>query len=139
MICFFYVLSEASCALITLECVVPPWMSHYGLVMQPSENLYDQAPAEIQPEPVAPALTSGGMNQSAPRSSRFVYMDDSPPESVSDSNSNSNTGHVAAPSTPADFFSEFGSSPIRPSYGSGRSKAQACYLIPFMSDGNRYK
>lgn len=122
-----------------LECVLPPCMSICGVVMQPSENLYDQAPAEIQPEPVAPALTSGGMDQSAPRSSRFVYMDDSPPESVSDSNINSNTGHVAAPSTPADFFSEFGSSPVRPSYGSGRSKSQVSYLIPFMSDRSWYK
>jgi ADP-ribosylation factor GTPase-activating protein 2/3 len=94
------------------------------LLLQPSEDLYDQKPAEIVPESLAPAPTSGGTMQSAPRASRFVYSDDSLPTSESNANVNSKTGHVAAPSTVADFFAEFGASPIKPSYSNGRTKAQ---------------
>lgn len=112
---------------------LPTHASHSDscLVMQPSESLYDQKPAEIPPEPVAavPAV-SGGVSQSAPRTSRFVYTDDAPPPSVSNSNSTSNTGHVAAPSTMGDFFAEFGpSSGARSSYSSGRAKIQVCYAV----------
>jgi ADP-ribosylation factor GTPase-activating protein 2/3 len=95
--------------------------------MQPSENLYDQKPAEVVPEPVAPAPAPGGTMQSAPRTSRFVYSDDPPPTTESNGNGNSKIGHVAAPSTVADFFSEFGASPIKPSYSNGRSKAQVWF------------
>jgi hypothetical protein len=65
--------------------------------------------------------------QSAPRTSRFVYSDDPPPTTESNGNGNSKIGHVAAPSTVADFFSEFGASPIKPSYSNGRSKAQVWF------------
>ncbi|KAG0560554.1 hypothetical protein KC19_10G189400 [Ceratodon purpureus] len=94
------------------------------LTTKPSEDLYDQKPAEVVPEPVAPAPAPGGTMQSAPRTSRFVYSDDSPPTTESNGNGNSKAGHVAAPSTVADFFAEFGASPIKPSYSNGRSKTQ---------------
>lgn len=97
--------------------------------MQPSEDLYDQKPAEIVAKPAAPAPSSGGTIQSAPRTSRFVYSDDSLPTSETNGNGNgiSKTGHVAAPSTVADFFSEFGASPIKASYSNGRTKAQVWF------------
>ena len=94
--------------------------------LQPSEDLYDQKPAEPQPEPAAPAPSSGVTVQTAPRSSRFLYMDDVP--STDDSPiKKSGSSHVAAPSTNADFFSDFGGSPAKTSFSSGRTKPQVGY------------
>lgn len=101
---------------------------HCCLLMQPSEDLYDQKPAEIVSEPVIPAPTPGGTGQSAPRTSRFVYSDDSLSTSESNGNRTSKTGHVTKPSAVADFFTEFGATPIRTSYSNGRSKAQVCLI-----------
>ena len=100
------------------------------VMMQSSEDLYDQKPAEPEPTPVAPApaaaTPAGGVVQSAPRTSRFIYTDEVSQTSVSnsDNNNHSMNGHVTAPATVADFFAEFGASPIRPSFSNGRSKAQ---------------
>lgn len=94
--------------------------------VQPSEDLYDQKPAETPPELAAPAPASGTTVQSAPKSSRFLYMDDVPSSNGSDKESSSSS-HIAAPSTTTDFFSEFGEAPIKSSFNSGRSKAQASY------------
>ncbi|XP_024368706.1 probable ADP-ribosylation factor GTPase-activating protein AGD8 [Physcomitrium patens] len=93
------------------------------LTTKTSEDLYDQKPAEVQPEPAAPALSSGATTQSAPRSSRFLYMDDVPASNDSD-HKNSSSSHVAPPSTNSDFFSEFGGSPVKSSFNSGRAKTQ---------------
>ncbi|KAL3677197.1 hypothetical protein R1sor_027145 [Riccia sorocarpa] len=73
------------------------------LTTKSTENLYDQKPVEPPPEPVASSTNS--VTQSAPRASRFVYTDDQPSDT-----SSSATGHVSAPSTGGDFFTEFGSS-----------------------------
>lgn len=104
------------------------------VMLQSSEDLYDQKPAEPEPTPVAPApAPAGGVVQSAPRTSRFIYTDEVSPTSVSnsDNNNQSTNGHVTAPATVADFFAEFGASPIRPSFSNGRSKAQVLYLLDF--------
>jgi len=92
------------------------------LTTKPSEDLYDQKPAEVQPEPAAPAPAAGDTIQSAPKSSRFLYMDDIPSSNAADQE-NSSSSHVAAPSSTRDFFSDFGGAPVKSSYGSGRSKA----------------
>ncbi|KAG0604919.1 hypothetical protein M758_9G019300 [Ceratodon purpureus] len=92
------------------------------LTTKPSEDLYDQKPAEVQPEPVAPAPSSA-TTQTAPRSSRFLYMDDVP-SSDDSPKKKSGSSHVAAPSTNADFFSDFGGSPVKSSFSSGRAKPQ---------------
>jgi ADP-ribosylation factor GTPase-activating protein 2/3 len=94
--------------------------------VQPSEDLYDQKPAEVQPEPVVAAPSSGATTQTAPRSSRFLYMDDVP-SSDDSPKKKSSSSHVAAPSANADFFSDFGGSPVKSSFSSGRAKAQVCY------------
>lgn len=91
--------------------------------VQPSEDLYDQKPAEAQPVPAAPTPAAGETMQSAPKSSRFLYMDDVPSSNASDQ-MNSSSSHVAAPSTTRDFFMDFGGAPIKSSFNSGRSKAQ---------------
>nr|UWU44368.1 hypothetical protein [Huperzia serrata] len=86
------------------------------LSAKPNESLYDQKPIELPPEPIVPRTA---VAQSAPRTSRFVYMEDEPALTT-----NSNTGHVSAPSAAGDFFNDFTSSKIQKASANNRLKAQ---------------
>ncbi|KAJ7558623.1 hypothetical protein O6H91_04G048700 [Diphasiastrum complanatum] len=78
------------------------------LTTKPNENLYDQKPIELPPEPIVPTTA---VAQSTSKTSRFTYADD---QSVSAANGStfgpSSHGHVSAPLAAGDFFSEFGNS-----------------------------
>ncbi|XP_024370893.1 probable ADP-ribosylation factor GTPase-activating protein AGD8 isoform X2 [Physcomitrium patens] len=89
------------------------------LITKPNEDIYDQKPAEVQT--TAPAPLPAETLKPAPLSSRFLYMDDNQACNNSD-HKNSNSSHVAAPSTNADFFSECGGSSMKSSFDSGRTK-----------------
>jgi hypothetical protein len=82
--------------------------------MQQNEGVFDQKPADpvLEPAAAAPSVT-GGVLLSAPQTSRFVYNDDSMTTNIS--NENGSTGHVAAPTSAGEFFSEFAVSPGRAS------------------------
>jgi ADP-ribosylation factor GTPase-activating protein 2/3 len=88
----------------------------YGVTwhMQQNEGVFDQKPADpvLEPAAAAPSVT-GGVLLSAPQTSRFVYNDDSMTTNIS--NENGSTGHVAAPTSAGEFFSEFAVSPGRAS------------------------
>ncbi|XP_002986925.2 probable ADP-ribosylation factor GTPase-activating protein AGD8 [Selaginella moellendorffii] len=90
------------------------------LTTKTSDNLYDQKPAETETAAAAAgAAPSPAVVQAAPAPrSRFVYADDDDPPAVS-----TNSGHVVAPSSKTDFFSDF-SSEAKSSSRSSRSKTQ---------------
>lgn len=46
------------------------------MLPQRSEDLYDQKPVEVQPEPTTSTPVFGVTTQLAPRSSHFLYVDD---------------------------------------------------------------
>ncbi|KAJ7529774.1 hypothetical protein O6H91_15G065000 [Diphasiastrum complanatum] len=87
------------------------------LTFKPNEGLYDQKPIELPPEPIVPTTA---VAQSAPRTSRFVYMDDQPAFTAS----SSNTSHVSAPSATGDFFNDFTSIGNPKAASNSRSKVQ---------------
>ncbi|KAH9548594.1 hypothetical protein CY35_11G095900 [Sphagnum magellanicum] len=84
------------------------------LTSKQNEGVFDQKPADpvLEPAAAAPSVT-GGVLLSAPQTSRFVYNDDSMTTNIS--NENGSTGHVAAPTSAGEFFSEFAVSPGRAS------------------------
>ncbi|XP_024519599.1 probable ADP-ribosylation factor GTPase-activating protein AGD8 [Selaginella moellendorffii] len=89
------------------------------LTTKTSDNLYDQKPAETETAAAAGTAPSPAVVQAAPAPrSRFVYADDDDPPAVS-----TNSGHVVAPSSKTDFFSDF-SSEAKSSSRSSRSKTQ---------------
>lgn len=88
------------------------------LTSKPNESLYDQKPSELPVEP--PVATNMG-TQSAPRTSRFTYAEE---QSAFNSDGLSSSGHVLAPSTGVDFFSDFSTSGSRKSGNSNRSRPQ---------------
>ncbi|KAH7445906.1 hypothetical protein KP509_01G027900 [Ceratopteris richardii] len=92
------------------------------LTSKPSENLYNQKP--VEPPPEAPAVSAPPGSQSLP-SSRFLYMEDTVPSSNGTKAAPVSNGHVLAPTTATDFFSEFGGlSSIKKQAANGRPKAQ---------------
>jgi ADP-ribosylation factor GTPase-activating protein 2/3 len=88
------------------------------LTSKPNESLYDQKPSELPVEP--PVVTNMG-TQSAPRTSRFTYAEE---QSTFNSDGLSSSGHVLAPSTGVDFFSDFNTSGNRKSGNSNRPRPQ---------------
>eukprot|EP01018_Ginkgo_biloba_P022132 Gb_31196 [translate_table: standard] len=88
------------------------------LISKPNESLYDQKPSELLAEPPVPTILG---TQSAPRTSRFTYAED---QSTLNSNGVASSGHVLAPATGVDFFSDFGISGNRKSGSSTRSSPQ---------------
>ncbi|KAI5063388.1 hypothetical protein GOP47_0021935 [Adiantum capillus-veneris] len=91
------------------------------LTSKPSENLYNQKPMEPPPESAVPSASNGATQPL--QSSRFIYTEDSLP--VSNGLKSTSNGHISAPSSAADFFSEFGGlSSIKKQPVNGRPKAQ---------------
>lgn len=77
------------------------------LTTKANDNLYDQKPVELPPEPVPTASSS--VAQSASRTSRFMYVEDQETTNTNGAMSGA-SGHVLAPPAGGDFFTEFGSS-----------------------------
>ncbi|KAH9289177.1 hypothetical protein KI387_033294, partial [Taxus chinensis] len=87
------------------------------LTSKSNENLYDQKPSEL---PIVPPAATNSVTESAPRTSRFTYAE----EQYTTNYDAQSSGHVPAPATSLDLFSEFGLSGSRKSGSSSRPKPQ---------------
>lgn len=85
------------------------------LTSKPSEDLYEQKPSEL---PIVPTVVASSGIDPAPRTSRFTYAEEQP----TSSDVQSTSGHVPAPVSSMDLFSEFGLSGNRRSGNSSHPR-----------------